>query len=63
MDYSKLRTIRQIATPAMSEAAIRSYIQEARSNGLDNAIVRMGRRIYLDVDEFNAWLDARRMVA
>ena len=63
MDYSKLRTIRQLASPAMSEAAIRSYIQEASSNGLDNAVIRMGRRIYLDVDAFNAWLDGRRMVA
>lgn len=63
MDHQKLRTVRQLATPAMSEAAIRAYIAEASSNGLASSIVRVGGRVFLDLDRFNAWLESRRQVA
>ncbi|HWA14232.1 MAG TPA: hypothetical protein VHA15_14155 [Burkholderiales bacterium] len=47
----------------MSEAAIRAYIAEASSNGLASSIVRVGGRVFLDLDRFNAWLESRRQVA
>lgn len=35
---------------------LRWLIFNAKSNGLDNAICRIGRRVYIDVDGFDAWL-------
>jgi hypothetical protein len=35
---------------------IRWLIFRAKDNGLDSAICRIGRRVYLDVDAFDAWL-------
>ncbi|MEO8008396.1 MAG: DNA-binding protein [Betaproteobacteria bacterium] len=63
MDHTRLRTVRQLASRALSEAALRAHIAEARSNGLDAAIVRVKGRIFLDLDRFNAWFEARRMAA
>jgi hypothetical protein len=63
LDYRKLRTVKQLATPAISEAALRAYIAESRVNGLAPAVVRVGVRVFVDVDKFNAWLDGRRQAA
>ena len=63
MDHTRLQTVRQLATPALSEAALRAYIAEAQVNGLATAIVRVGGRVFLDIDRFNAWLDVRRSAA
>lgn len=38
---------------------IRWLISMAKSNGLDSAICRIGRRVYIDVDGFDAWLQER----
>ncbi|WP_460734155.1 DNA-binding protein [Lysobacter tyrosinilyticus] len=38
---------------------IRWLIFRAKDNGLDSAICRIGRRVYLDVDAFDAWLQTR----
>ena len=35
---------------------IRWLIFNAKRNGLESAICRIGRRVYLDVDAFDAWL-------
>ena len=39
---------------------IRWFLFNAHSNGLDavGAIVRVGRRVYIDVDRFWEWIDA-----
>lgn len=42
-----------------SEAQLRWWIFNAQSNGLKPAVVRIGRRVYLDVDAFDRWLDAQ----
>lgn len=38
---------------------IRWLIFNAERNGLDSAICRIGRRVYIDTDGFDAWVRAQ----
>jgi len=60
--YTDLRTIKQLAqeNPAFTEASLRWLVFNARQNGFDAAIVRVGRRVLIDVQKLDAWLEARR---
>jgi hypothetical protein len=60
--YTDLRTIKQLAqeNPAFTEASLRWLVFNARQNGLDAAIVRVGRRVLIDIQRLDAWLEARR---
>ncbi len=62
MDYENLRTVKQIAVanPAFTEASLRWMIYRSRENGLDEVLVRVGRRVLFDLDKFNEWLESRR---
>jgi len=42
-----------------SEGQIRWYVFNAANNGLADALVRAGRRVYIDEDRFDAWIDAQ----
>lgn len=65
-------TINQFAQrhPSFTAGALRNLIWRAQArksslgviagNGLASAIVRVGRRVYLDEARFFAWLDAHR---
>jgi hypothetical protein len=55
----RLRTVRQFCAenPVFSPGGIRWLLFHRRENGLDRAVVRCGRRIFIDVDRFFAWLD------
>jgi hypothetical protein len=59
--YTDLRTIRQLAqeNPAFTEASLRWLVFNAQQNGLDAAIVRVGRRVLIDVRKLDAWLEAQ----
>lgn len=61
MDFRKLQTVKQIAeaNPAFSEAGLRWLVFHAERNGLDRALVRVGRKLLVDVDRFGDWLEAR----
>ena len=56
--FEKLRTVSQLAdlNPAFTEPSLRWLIFNARSNGLDQAITRIGRRVYVDLDKFDRWI-------
>ena len=43
-----------------TEAQLRWWIHQAEANGLarTGAIVRIGRRVFIDVDKFWAWVDS-----
>ena len=43
-----------------SEAAIRWHIHNADRNGLDFALKRMGRAIFIDEELFLAWLESKQ---
>lgn len=63
-DFKQLRTVEQLAAEsggAFSQAGLRWKIFNASENGLDRAIVRLGRRVFIDVDEFNRWIDRQRV--
>lgn len=62
MTYQNLRTLRQLAAanPAFSEAALRWHVFNATSNGLDRAIIRLGRKVLIDENEFSKWLESKR---
>lgn len=60
--FDKLRSVRQIAerNPAFSEASLRWLIFRAGQNGLDRALVRIGRRVLIDEPRFNDWIETQR---
>jgi hypothetical protein len=55
-----LQTVASLAasTP-FSEGQLRWWIFMASSNGLEaaSAVVRVGRRVYVDIDRFNDWIE------
>ena len=57
-----LRTVPQVVEecPAFSEAALRKLILRAPLNGLEPAILRVGRRVLIDYERFNRWLEDQR---
>lgn len=65
MISERLRTLRQLAerNPAFTEGALRWHVFNAKSNGLDQAIVRVGRRVLIDEVEFSRWLESKRTTA
>ncbi len=64
MNFENLRTVAQISdgNPALTENTLRWWIFNSKANGLDAALVRLGRRVYIDLDRFNAWIEAQRCV-
>lgn len=62
MIAERLRTIAQLAerNPAFSEGALRWHVFNRKTNGLDRAIVHVGRRVLIDEVEFSRWLEGKR---
>jgi len=58
-----LLTVKQLAekSPAFSEASLRWMIFCAEQNGLARALVKVGRRVLIDVAEFERWLESQRL--
>jgi hypothetical protein len=54
-----LRTVKQFReeNPAFTEGSLRWLLFHRRTNGLDRAVVQVGRRVLIDVDAFFAWID------
>jgi len=48
--------------PQFSEGQIRSFIFRAKDNGLEDigAIIRIGRRVYIDIPRFFKWVEGHR---
>lgn len=42
--------------PGLTEPAVRAYIFRARENGLAKYVHRKGRRVWIDLDGFQAWI-------
>lgn len=59
-----LKSVTQFAAESpFTEAQLRWWIFNASTNGLQSAVVRIGRRVYIDVDAFAAWVDAQQVAA
>ena len=54
-----LCTVKQFCSqnPAFTQGGVRWLLFNREQNGLDNAVLKLGRRIFIDVDAFFAWLD------
>lgn len=58
-----LKGVSQFATQGpFTENQLRWWIFNADNNGLDEqgAIVRVGRRVYIDSDAFDRWIEAQQ---
>lgn len=63
VSLARLRTIAQLAAESgglFSEGSLRWHVFHAEKTGLDRCIVRVGRRVYFDLDRFEAWLAEQR---
>ena len=63
MTFENLVTVKQlsVSSPAFSEASLRWTIFCAEQNGLARALVKVGRRVLIDVAEFERWLESQRL--
>jgi hypothetical protein len=63
VDYTELRTVKQLAleAPFLTENKLRWWIFHADQNGLKPALIKISGRIYIDRTEFNKWLESQRM--
>lgn len=41
----------------ISESSVRWLIFNAKENGFSSCVVRMGRKVLIDLDRFETWLD------
>lgn len=60
----KLKTVPAFAAAGpLSEAQLRWQIFNAANNGMDTrgVVVRIGRRVYLDEDRYDEWIDAQQL--
>ena len=57
----QLRTVDQFCQEhrAFTPGAIRWLLFHRHTNGLESAVVRVGRRVFIDVERFFAWVDAQ----
>jgi len=64
-DLSQISTVDQFAKkyPAFSRASLRWMLFNRATNGLDTAVVQIGRRILIDEAAFVAWLAQHREAA
>jgi hypothetical protein len=57
-----LRTVKQFCQhhPAFTEGGIRWLLFNRELNGLQKAVVKIGRRLLIDEDAFFAWIDEQK---
>ena len=58
----RVLTFRQIAQsyPAFSEGALRWLRFNGTENGFDRCVIKLGRRVLLDAEAFERWLETHR---
>ena len=63
MVLERLLTVKQLAekSPAFTESSLRWLIFNAKANGLNRALLKVGRRVLIDLPEFEQWLDEQRV--
>jgi hypothetical protein len=57
----RLRTVRQFCqeNPAFTIGSIRWLLFHRQTNGLEHAVIKIGRRLLIDEDKFFTWLDVQ----
>jgi hypothetical protein len=58
---SRLLTVKQLPShyPAFSEGAIRWLIFNEKENGFNRCVRRIGRKILIDLNKFESWIDGQ----
>ena len=58
----KFLTVKQYAEryPFPSESSLRWHLFHSSTNGLESAVIRIGKRIVLDLDALNAWIRSHK---
>ena len=60
MSIQNLRTIKQAASETIfTENTLRWWVFQSPENGFDRVIRRVGRRIYVDLEELEGWIEER----
>ena len=62
-----LKTVAAFLTerPTFTPGQVRWWIFNERNNGMREqcVVVRLGRRVYIDADAFDRWVDAQQVAA
>lgn len=59
-----LKSVAQFSADSpFTEAQVRWWIFNASTNGLQAAVLRIGRRVYIDVDAFAQWVESQQAAA
>jgi hypothetical protein len=53
------RKIPEVYPGAFTEAAVRWLIFNEKENGFSRCVRRLGRKVLIDLDQFESWIDAQ----
>ena len=61
MENRQWRTIKQVSElrPVFTESALRNLIHRSEENGLSPCITRKGRRVYIDLNGLDSWMEGK----
>ena len=62
MELANLKTPKQIvdSCPGLTMGGLRTLLFHSRTNGLEGCVVRLGRKLLIDEEEFVKWLSSYR---
>lgn len=65
VDHRDLATVKQVAAEAqfITVDTLRWWIFNSERNGLQPALLKIGKRVYIDRPLFNKWLESHRMAS
>ena len=60
---AKWATVKQLSKihSAFTESSIRALIREKHNNGFDKMLSKIGKKVLIDVNEFERWIDSHRV--
>jgi len=63
MSAENIVTVSQLAerNPAFAETTIRWWIANAEKNGFGICLIRIGGRVFIDMEKFEKWLENHRV--
>ena len=65
LDHQNLRIVAQLVaeTSWLTGGEIRWFLFHRETNALASTVVRIGRRLYIDLDKFQDWLAGQRLAS
>jgi hypothetical protein len=63
MKLEHLKTVKQLAGAhkALTEPMIRWLILNAETNGFNTCMIRIGRRVFIDMTQLKHWIETQRI--